>query len=201
MRKAADRAAFITRNLAVGPVPDLPGILIYQAHPGSGLSRLGGVAPYWAYVWAGGTALARFVLESGVARGQRVLDFGAGSGVVAIAAARAGAAGVRAAERDPWGRSAVMLNAALNGVSVPLARGRPRVDLVLCGDVFYGPEAAAAVLPVLEGYRASGARVLVGDPGRADLPLSRLTRLAEYQVRDIGDGPGVVRTAGVFAFG
>lgn len=172
MRSAADRAAFITRHLAAQPIPDLPEIDLYGAHPGSGLSRLGGSrlggpAPYWAYVWAGGAALARYVLDSGVVRGLRVVDFGSGSGLVAIAAAKAGAAEVLAIERDPWGRSAVAVNAALNRVAVRLVRSQRQVDMVLCGDVFYAPEVAAAVLPVLDRYLVRGARVLVGDPGRA----------------------------------
>ena len=200
MRNRASRAAFIAERLAVTDLPELGpldlGLRLYLAHPGSGLSRLGSVPPYWAYVWAGGAALARHLRGMDL-RGRRVLDFGAGSGVAGIAAALAGAK-VRARERDPWGRVALGLNAGLNGVALPPARGMPRVDLVLAGDVFYGAEVAAAVLPVLEGFRNRGAEVLVGDPGRADLPRGRLAQVAEYQVRDMGDAPGVTRAAGVY---
>ena len=202
MRRAEHRAAVITRQLAVQPVADLPELSLYTAHPGSGLSRLGRAPPYWAYVWAGGAALARHVLDQpDLVRGKRVLDFGAGSGVVAIAAARAGAARVFAVERDPWGRAAVALNAALNAVVVTLVPidAMPPVDVVLGGDIFYSPEVAAAVLPVLDRCRELGARVLVGDPGRADLARDRLILLAEYSVRDMGDGPGVTSQAGVYA--
>ena len=194
-----DRVAWIRRHLAGTPLPDLPGIEIYTAHPGSGLSNLGDAPPYWAYVWAGGAALARHVLTvPGLVLGKRVLDFGAGSGVVAIAAARAGAAEVLALEPDEWGQAAVAVNAGVNGVAVRLVSGVPQVDVVLCGDVFYSPEVAAEVMPVLDGFLAQGARVLVGDPGRADLPLGRMRLLAEYQVRDVGDGPWVTRRAGVY---
>ena len=175
--------------------PDL-GLRLYLAHPGSGLSRLGATPPYWAYVWAGGAALAAHVAGMDL-RGKRVLDFGAGSGVAGIAAARAGAK-VWARESDPWGRAALGINAALNGVEVRLARGGPRVDLVLAGDVFYAPDVAAAVLPVLEGLRASGAEVLVGDPGRADLPVARMDLVASYPVRDMGVASRVRRGAGVY---
>ena len=200
LRSAADRAAFIRRQLAVQSNPDLPGVALYMAHPGSGLSQLGAKPPYWAYVWAGGAALARYVLESGVVAGKRVLDLGAGSGVVAMAAARAGAAAVMALEPDPWGRSAVAVNAALNGMAVRVVYRVPPVDLILCGDVFYGADVARAVLPVLDRARAAGVRVLVGDPGRADLPLGRLVLRAEYPVRDVGDGPGVTRPSLVYDY-
>ncbi len=198
--RSAERTAFITRQLAVQRLPDLADIALYMAHPGSGLAQLGSAPPYWAYVWAGGRALARFVLDDNLVAGKRVLDLGAGSGVVAIAAARAGAEEVLALEPDGWGRTAVAVNAALNGVAVTLVRRLPQVDLVLCGDVFYSAEVAARVLPVLDRARAAGARVLVGDPGRTDLPLGRLVRLAEYRVRDFGDGPGVTRPAAVYDY-
>jgi predicted nicotinamide N-methyase len=132
-----------------------------------------------------------------------VLDLGAGSGVVGIAAARAGAAEVLAVESDRWGQAAVAVNAALNGVAVRLVPSDPlpAVDLVLCGDVFYSAEVAAAMLPVLDQFRARGVRLLVGDPGRKDLPTDRLTLCAEYGVADMGDGPGVLRRTGVYDYG
>ena len=193
-----DKQDFIRTNLHLLPAPDLPDIQIYTAHPGSGLSRLAGKAPYWAYLWAGGAALARYVRDSGVARGRRVLDFGAGSGVVGIAAAKAGAAQVWATDPDPWARAAVAVNAAANGVTVGLRAGQ--ADLILCGDVFYDAAVAARVMPVLDAFLARGAQVLVGDPGRADLPLDRLELRAEYQVRDMGDGPGQRIRAGIYAY-
>ncbi|BCW88757.1 hypothetical protein sos41_18990 [Alphaproteobacteria bacterium SO-S41] len=190
---ARDPASFIQGNLQITETPGLPGLRLYTAHPGSGLSRLAeanGPPPYWAYRWAGGMALAHHVTaRPEVVRGKRVLDFGAGSGLVAIATARSGAAAVWAAEIDPYGVAAIDLNAALNGVSVEVpakGAGVPPVDLVLAGDVFYAPDVGRRILPVLERWVAAGIEVLVGDPGRADLPLNRLERLAAYDVTDAG---------------
>ena len=197
MAENAAKGAFIAANLKLQPVAFVPEISIYTAHPGSRLSRLGDVPPYWAYAWAGGAGLARFVLDRDLVHGLTVLDFGAGSGLVGIAAAKMGAR-VFAEEADAWGRAAVGMNAAANGVVVSLKACQP--ELVLCGDVFYGPEVAAGVLPVLDGFRAGGARVLVGDPGRVDLPRDRLELLAEIEVRDMGDGPGRTTFCGVFDY-
>src|SRR5262245_10976783 len=108
-RSHEDAAQFIRQNLHLQPVPSVPEIRIYTAHPASGLRRLldegeGGAAPYWAYPWAGGAALARFLLDRPeTVAGRRVLDLGAGSGLVGIAAAKAGAREVIAAEIDPHG--------------------------------------------------------------------------------------------------
>ncbi|MEO8245127.1 MAG: 50S ribosomal protein L11 methyltransferase [bacterium] len=190
-----DRAAFITRNLTLQTVE---GVALYQAHARSRLSRLGDVPPYWAYVWAGGAALARHVTETGMARGQRVLDFGAGSGIVGIAAAKAGAAEVWADEPDPWARAAIGLNAAANAVAVGF--GAAPVDLLLCGDVFYSADVAATVLPVLDDWRARGIPVLIGDPGRAALPRTRLHLVAEYSVHDMGDAPDKLTMTGVYDY-
>lgn len=139
-------------------------------------------------------------------RGRSVLDLGAGGGVVAIAAALAGARAVTAAETDPDGRTALGLNAALNGVRLRI-RGEdlldgppPSAGLVLAGDVFYAPDLAVRVLAFLDRCAAAGLGVLVGDPGRAPLPLDRLEPLAGYRVHDFGDGPGdPPRTCAVYA--
>jgi predicted nicotinamide N-methyase len=218
---------FIKANLHLVPVPALPEIQLYTAHPGSGLRRLveGRVhgpeddtqteehepepqPPYWAYAWAGGAVLARYILNhpQSVA-GRRVLDLGAGSGLVGIAAAKAGASAVIAAEIDRNGVAAIGLNAAANSVEITIVdkditKGPPpAVDLVLAGDVFYGREVALRVIPFLDRCLAAGIDVLVGDPRRHDLPLSRLRLLAEYQVPDFGDAKGAAtRPSGVFAF-
>lgn len=191
-----DRRALVARHLA--PV-EVQGIRLFLAHPGSGLSRLAGGPPYWAYVWAGGAALAAHVLANpDLVQGKRVLDFGAGCGIAGLAAARAGAAQVVAHDPDPWARAALALNAGLNGTRLALWRGG-LADVVLAGDVFYGPEVAEAVLPRLLALAEAGAQVLVGDPGRRDLPEARLTLLARHRVRDMGDPPGVLRPAGVYA--
>ena len=192
-------ADFITQNLALTPVPALPGISLYTAHPGSRLSRLADPAdddppaPYWAYQWAGGLALAQhFAAHPELVAGKRVLDLGAGSGLVAIAAAQAGAV-VSAAEIDPHGRAAIALNAAANGVAVSIigidvAGGAPvGLDLIAAGDVFYNTDVAALMLPFLLRCRDAGIAVLVGDPDRRDLPVDRLERVASYPVGDVGD--------------
>jgi predicted nicotinamide N-methyase len=136
-----------------------------------------------------------------------VLDLGAGSGLVGIAAAKAGAREVIAAEIDRNGVAAIGLNAAANGVEIAIVdkditTGRPpAVDLVLAGDVFYGREVALRVIPFLDRCLAAGIEVLVGDPRRAELPLSRLRLLAEYKVPDFGDAKtAATKPSGVFSF-
>ncbi|WP_246680405.1 50S ribosomal protein L11 methyltransferase [Mesorhizobium sp. B2-4-13] len=184
-------------------VPALPEIRLYTAHPSSGLRRLveGDDAdsqepqpPYWAYAWAGGAVLARYVLDHPeIVAGRRVLDLGAGSSIVGIAAGKAGACEVIAAEVDRNGVAALALNAAANGVTITIMGNDittgppPAVDLVLAGDVFYGQGVALGMMPFLDRCLAAGIEVLVGDPGRAYLPRSRLRLLAEYKVPDFGE--------------
>lgn len=219
-REGPDPAQFIKANMRLAPVPSLPEIRLYMAHPGSGLRRLlepDGDAeesatepqpPYWAYAWAGGAVLARYVLDRpSTVAGRRVLDLGAGSGLVGIAAAKAGAREVIAAEIDLNGIVALGLNAAANGVAVSIIGEDitdgppPAVDLVLAGDVFYAQDVARRVVPFLDRCLAAGIDVLVGDPGRAWLPKPRLRLLGEYQVPDVGgNGGGAREPSGVFAF-
>lgn len=190
---------FIQDNLELRPLPALPAISLYLSHPHSRLSRLADPhdadppPPYWAFPWAGGLALAQhFAAHPQTVAGRRVLDLGAGSGLVAIAAARAGAV-VSAAEIDPNGRAAIALNAAANGVTVELidvdlaAPPPANIDLIAAGDVFYNAEVAALMLPFLLRCREAGLAVLIGDPDRRDLPLDRLERIASYAVGDVGD--------------
>lgn len=208
-----DAAQFIRSNLRLTPVPTLPEISLYTAHPGSGLWRLAGTqvsdppSPYWAFPWAGGTALARHVLDHPEqVADRRVLDLGAGSGLVAIAAARAGASRVIAADIDPHAIVALGLNAEANGVAVsPLhtdltAGLPPPVDLVLAGDVFYSLALARRVTAFLDRCIAAGIVVLVGDPGRRWLPRARLRPVAEYPVSDVGAARSDAATGHVFAF-
>lgn len=150
-------------------------------------------APYWAYPWAGGLALARHCsLHPELVAGRRLLDLGAGSGLVGIVAARSGAI-VTAAEIDPNGRAAIGLNAAANHVAVSLVEidvtgpVPDGLDLIAAGDVFYNADVAARMLPFLVRCRAAGIDVLIGDPGRRDLPLAQLVSVAQYGVGDVGD--------------
>jgi predicted nicotinamide N-methyase len=143
--------------------------------------------PFWAFVWPGGQALARHILDhrSSVA-GRRVLDFAAGGGIAAIACALAGAAVVEAAEIDPMARAAIALNAVANGVSVSLpdtdiVGADCRWDLILCGDVCYEAPMTARILPWLRRM-ARHAEVWLADPGRAYLPRDGLTAFALYSV-------------------
>lgn len=164
--------------------------------------------PYWAYHWGGGLALARHVLDHpGIVTGKRVLDLGTGSGVVAIAAAKAGAKSVLAADVDPYAIVAAQLNATANGVSVATMRGDltagspPKVDVLLVGDLFYEAELAKRVTAFLDRCLAANIVVLVGDPWRAFLPRSRLRLLAEYPGGDFGSGDNAeLRLNAVFAF-
>lgn len=205
----ADPSQLVREKTRLLPVPSVPEILLHTAHPASGLGRLAptGSAPYWAYPWAGGVALARHILDRpDIVRGRRVLDLGAGSGIVAIAAARSGAIEVCAAEIDHIALAALGVNAAANGVSItPIADDLTAgpalpVDVVLIGDLFYERDLANRVLGFLDRSAANGSMVLIGDPGREFLPLPRLSLVAEYAVPDVGETRGALVKAGaVFA--
>ena len=145
---------------------------------------------YWAFAWAGGLAIARYLEEHPDAvAGRRVLDFASGSGVCAIAAMRAGAADVVAVDIDAIAVAAIKLNSKANRVRVSASRRDvlgdepPDVDVVLAGDCWYDATLAERVLPWLRRVRAAGIDVLVGDPGRRYLPLDDLEELATYDVR------------------
>jgi predicted nicotinamide N-methyase len=156
--------------------------------------------PFWAAAWPGGQALARYVLDTpDLVAGRSVLDLGSGSGLVAVAAALAGAGSVVASEIDPFGLTAIDLNAEVNGtpqvtpVGDVLGADPPDVDVVLAGDVCYDRAMTERVLPFLDAARARGAEVLIGDPGRVYLPSDRLTAVARFDVPDT-EGPLVRRT-------
>jgi predicted nicotinamide N-methyase len=156
--------------------------------------------PFWAAAWPGGQALARYVLDVPEAvAGRSVLDLGAGSGLVAVAAALAGARQVVASEIDPFGHAAIAVNAEVNGVGPVAVLGDvlgeepPAVDVVLAGDVCYDRVMSERVLPWLEAARGKGAEVYLGDPGRPYVPTDRLTAVATFDVPDT-EGPQIRRT-------
>lgn len=182
---------FIRSNFPVAPAPSLPEIVLHKAGPKSGLWRLAKTykdfgTPYWAYDWGGGLALARHILNHPeIVAGRTALDLGAGSGIVAIAAAKSGAKSVIAADIDRYAVIATGLNAAANGVSISTCLGDltagspPAVDVVLVGDLFYDADLAARVTAFLDRCLASKIEVFVGDPWRAFLPKTRLRLLAQ----------------------
>jgi predicted nicotinamide N-methyase len=147
--------------------------------------------PFWAFAWPGGLALARYILDNpDLCEGRAVLDIASGSGLVAIAAAMAGAASVTANDIDPVSISAVALNAKLNGVDLSLSgddlTAHPHDDrwkIILAGDVYYDREMAALVTPWLTACAAAGALVMVGDPGRTYLPIENLVHLISYDIQ------------------
>lgn len=197
MTAIADPAAFIAANTRLQAVPHAPEISLWLADEVTPIWRLteeelgamGLPPPFWAFAWAGGQALARWLLDHPhEAAGKRVLDFAAGSGLVGIAAMKAGAAHVLCADIDPFSGAAVAANAAANRVALDftdrdlLDRPPPDVDLICAGDVCYEKPMAEAVLAWLAQARARGTRVLIGDPGRSYFPKSGLTLLAQYAV-------------------
>jgi predicted nicotinamide N-methyase len=154
------------------------------------LGEVGLPPPFWAFAWAGGLGLARYVLDNPeLVRGQRVFDLASGCGLVAIAAARAGAEAVAASEIDPFAAAAIALNAQANRVAVDVRLGDvldehpgPGATVVFAGDVFYSKPMTDRVLPFLRRARSRGASVLVGDPGRAYLPGTGFEELATFDV-------------------
>jgi predicted nicotinamide N-methyase len=144
--------------------------------------------PFWSFPWAGGQALARYVLDHReFVAGRRVLDVAAGSGLVAIAAAKAGAREVVANDVDPFATAAQQLNAGVNGVSIQVSTADlldedADADVVLAGDVCYERGLADRMLGFLSRARLRGAEVLLGDPGRSYLPRERLEQVATYDV-------------------
>jgi predicted nicotinamide N-methyase len=192
-----DAADFIRANTAIATPSLIPEIRlhlateitpIWQASEDA-LARANVPPPFWAFPWAGGQALARYVLDNrDIVTGRRVLDFGAGSGLLAIAASQAGAAVIVAAEIDDFAAAAIALNAALNGVAVAVETadliGSPagEWDVVLVGDMCYEQPLAARLTAWLRTLAGSGVTVLLGDPGRSYVPTSGLVALARYTV-------------------
>jgi predicted nicotinamide N-methyase len=188
----------IRGSTRLGSVPLVPEIRLYQAsepmsvwqHTERATGRTGLDPPFWAFAWAGGQALARYLLDHPeTVTGRRVIDIASGSGLVAIAAVMAGAATVTAYDIDPLAAAAVTVNADANGVAIlaectDVLSGPPPdgTDLVLVADAFYEKDLAGQVLRFAERSRARGAAVLAGDFGRRYLPRARLAPLVSYDV-------------------
>lgn len=193
----ADRAGFIRANTRLQRPPHTPELQLHLADEitpiwrltEDELDKMGLPPPFWAFAWAGGQALARYLLDHPrEVAGRSVVDFASGSGIVAIAARLAGATSVLAADIDVFCEAAVAANAAANGVRLDftdrdlLDQPPPRVDLITAGDICYEKPLAERVLAWLAQARDQGARVLIGDPGRTYFPKDGLVKLAEYQV-------------------
>ena len=188
--------AFIAGNTALMAPPHVPEINLHlagEAHDlwqktEEELEAIGLPPPYWAFAWAGGQGLARYVLDNpDCVRGKSVLDFASGSGLVGIAAAMAGAATVTACDIDPWAAMAIAMNAEHNK-TVLASRSDDIIgnddgwQVVLAGDVFYDQQLAKTLVPWFRALSRRGADVLVGDPGRSYFPREDLSELAVYEV-------------------
>lgn len=201
-----DKAAFIRANTRLRPVPLAPEISLLVADEAVPLwhkteeeiGEAGLPPPFWAFAWAGGQALARHILDNAdLVRGKTVLDLASGSGLVGIAAMKAGAAAVTVADIDSFACAAAILNAAENLVTITTcerdllgADDGGAWDVILAGDIFYERDTAQRAFDFLSGHAARGATVLIGDPGRSYLPRDRLRRIADYSVpvtRDLED--------------
>ena len=183
-------------NTAAAAPPHVPEITLRLADEAHALwakteeelAEIGLPPPFWAFAWAGGQGLARYVLDNPVlVQGRTVLDFASGSGLVGIAAAMAGAAQVTAADIDPFCATAIRINADANGVAVTsriddIVGLDDGWDVVLAGDVFYQRDMVERLIPWFDALKARGADIVVGDPGRAYLPRQRLEALATYEV-------------------
>lgn len=195
-RPLAELEAFVRERTALTPVPLVPEISLHLATEVTPLwqataADLAGwdESPFWAFAWPGGQALARFLLDHpGEVRGRSVLDVGCGSGLVAIAAALAGASRVVAWDLDPFCAAAVSVNASACGVAVefragsPLGAPAPGVEAILAGDLFYERALAADFLSWSAALAARGVRVLAGDPGRIYSPADGLEEVAAHDV-------------------
>ena len=207
-----DHAAFVRANTTILSPPLVPEIRLHLAHEAlpiwqkteNELGETGLPPPFWAFAWAGGQALARYVLDTPLTvLGKHVVELASGSGLVGITAMKAGVASVLSADIDAFSVAAIEVNAALNNVLLVvtsknlLAGAVPDADVILVGDLFYERCVAERCLNWLEQAQAKGVDVLIGDPGRSYLPKGRLVKVAEYSVpvsRDLEDAE-IKRTA------
>ncbi|MDN5289724.1 MAG: hypothetical protein JWR38_6003 [Mucilaginibacter sp.] len=208
-------ADFITTNAALISPPLVPEIKLYLATEvlplwhatEEELAENGVPPPYWAFAWAGGQALARYILDNpDIVRGKKVLDVGSGSGLVGLAAAKAGAAQVLAADIDAFSCAAIRLNAIVNAQDIAVTQddvigtdhfqARGNWDMILVGDLFYERPLAERLLAWLKELQTDA---LLGDPGRSYFPKSGVEKLSTYNVqvtRDLEDRE--VRETGVY---
>ena len=197
MPPAADPRVFIRANTHLLSPPLVPEVKLHLAEEllplwqrtEDELGQMGLPPPFWAFAWAGGQALARHVLDHPeIARGKRVVDLAAGSGLVAIAAMQAGATQALATDIDAFALAAMQMNADANGVALDvtqadlLATAPPAADVILVGDMFYERELADRGLAWLRRCRAAGMTVFVGDPGRSYFPKDVFVKLSEHSV-------------------
>lgn len=205
------KAAFILQNTTVMTPPLVPEVKLHLAHEAVPLwqkteeemGEMGLPPPFWAFAWAGGQALARYILDNPeLTHSRKVLDLATGSGLVAVAAAQSGGH-ITAVDIDEFATTAAGMNAKLNSVSLEiccedlLVKTPPLLDVVLVGDLFYEKTLAERCLAWLRLAQAQGTTVLIGDPGRSYLPKDQLVKLAEYNVpvtRDLEDAE-IKRTA------
>lgn len=192
----SDIPAFIRENTRVLAPSHVPELQLYLADDAVSLwelteeqlGELGLPPPFWAFAWAGGQALARYVLDKAeIVRGRRVLDVASGSGLVAIAAMKAGAASALAVDIDAFASHAAVLNAVLNDVRVETSDADPvgrdtNAEVILVGDLFYDRDLAPRVLVWLIEQQEAGKTVLIGDPGRTYLPRDKLEQIAAYDI-------------------
>ncbi len=208
---STDKEAFILAETTLRPTPHVPEVQLHVADESTPLwlkteeqlAEIGLPPPFWAFAWAGGQALARYLLDHPeTVHGRYALDFACGSGIVGIAAMKAGANRVLACDIDTFAIAATQLNAATNSVAIETVQADligldDNWDTVLAGDICYERDTAARVIDWLETLHRRGAQVLIGDPGRSYLPKNRLEKIAEYMVpttRDLEDND-IKRTA------
>ena len=212
MLKLVDHSDFVRQNTSLLAPPLVPEVRLLLAHEAvpiwqkteEELGEIGLPPPFWAFAWAGGQALSRYVLDHAhLVSGKRVLDLATGSGLVAIAAKKAGAKSVLAADIDLFACAAARLNAHMNDVAIAITdedligASAERFDVILVGDLFYEKALAERLHAWLGEAKQEGAEVLIGDPGRSYLPKSSLTHVIDYNVpvtRDLEDAE-IKRTA------
>lgn len=201
MPQISDPRRFIQQETRVKPVPHAEEIRLHLADEAMALwekteeelGALGLPPPFWAFAWAGGQGLARYVLDHpDLVANKRIVDFACGSGLVGIAAMLAGARSCHAVDIDSFAITAARLNAEINGVTITAeekditGQAPPEADILFCGDVFYDRQMADQVLSFIKRLQKNGIEVLIGDPGRSYLPKALLTELAMYRVPVVG---------------